>query len=126
MDYKTGLSFYLFSFFTIYQYIYITETFETPTNFHVSTIFKKNIKKKKRNKRHPFTPLIHKTKKPQTLKPKSYFPIKLQTRTCNSLLHLHIHTDRTREAMKERERRRGNGERSKEREIEIRYTQRWK
>ena len=47
MDYKTGLSFYLFSFFTIYQYIYITETFETPTNFHVSTIFKKKTLKKK-------------------------------------------------------------------------------
>ena len=62
----------------------------------------------------------------QTLKPKPYFPIKIQTQTCDSSLHLHIHTDRNREAMKERERRRGNGERSREREIEIRYTQRWK
>ena len=31
----------------------------------------------------------------QSLKPKPYFPIKIQTQTCNSSLHLHIHTDRT-------------------------------
>ena len=29
----------------IYIYIYKTETFETPTNFHVSTILKKIINK---------------------------------------------------------------------------------
>ena len=31
----------------------------------------------------------------QTLKPKPYFPIKIQTQTCDSLLHVHIHIDRT-------------------------------
>ena len=31
----------------------------------------------------------------QLLKPKPYFPIKIQTQTCNSSLHFHIHTDRT-------------------------------
>ena len=36
-------------------YIYITETFEAPTIFHVSTVLKKNVnEKKKKSKENPF------------------------------------------------------------------------
>ena len=61
-------------------------------------IQKKEKKKKNANPYKNTKPLIHqkkKKKKSQTLKPKPYFPIKIQTQTCNSSLHLHIHTDRT-------------------------------
>ena len=58
------------------------------------------IQKKKKEKTQPL--IKHQAaypqkreKKRQTLKPKLYFPIKIQTQTCDSSLHLHIHIDRT-------------------------------
>ena len=55
---------------------------------------KKEKKKKNANPYKNTKPLIHqKKKKTQTLKPKPYFPIKIQTQTCDSSLHFHIHTD---------------------------------